>query len=304
MTARGRGRAPAKAILLGEHFVVHGVPALAVPVSTLEVFVDLSRAGEPRGEADADVHAHARACLVACHEHLGGPDPGQVHMELSGQIPISAGLGSSAALAVATARAWCDLIGAEADAGRIRPVADACERLVHGTPSGIDVATVLGQRPLRFVKGAGPTPLSVGRGLAFLVLDSQTPGRTKETVAHVAAERARDPASYERRAERAAELVAEGEAALAAGDAAGLGAAMNAVHQLLRELGVSTPALDRLVDAARAAGAAGAKLTGGGGGGCVLVACRADEREGVVARLAEQGVTPLVGFELDPGSKE
>ena len=60
--------------------------------------------------------------------------------------------------------------------------------------------------------------------------------------------------------------------------------------------------LDRLVEAAGAAGAAGAKLTGGGGGGCVLVACRADELDGLVARLAEQGLSPLVGFPLEPSA--
>lgn len=290
----GEGTAPAKAILLGEHFVVHGVPALALPIPTLTVRVRLALATGARTEPNE----HVAACLALCHEHLGGPAPDAVEATASGEVPVSAGLGSSAALAVASARAWCALAGLEPTVERLRAVADACERLAHGNPSGIDVATVLGERPLRFVRGEGPTPLAVGDGLGLLLLDSGEPGRTKETVARVAKLREADPADWAARADMAAALVSEGERALAAGDPEALGRVMSQVHELLGGLGVSTPALEAAVAAARAAGADGAKLTGGGGGGCVIAVCAASERPAVAQRATDAGARVVAALDL------
>ena len=293
----GEGTASAKVILLGEHFVVHGVPALSLPVPTLTVRVRLSVGGGAPAPGRSE---HVAACLAICHERLGGPSPEAVTVDAAGEVPVSAGLGSSAALAVATARAWCALAGVEPTEARLRGVADACERLAHGNPSGIDVSTVLAQRPLRFVRGAGAAPLPVGGGLGLLVLDSGEPGRTRETVAHVAALREADPADWEARADLAGALVTRGERALAAGEASELGAVMNQVHELLGGLGVSTPALEAAAAAARAAGADGAKLTGGGGGGCVVAVCAAAARAVVAERAAASGARVVASFDLAP----
>jgi mevalonate kinase len=321
------GSAPAKAILLGEHFVVHGGPAVALPVPALRVTVRL-RAGAPDAARDAARHAtrgagvdargdacgdaapsHLAACLTVCERTLGplpgGPPAGAVSAAAEGDLPLSAGLGSSAALAIATARAWCALAGRPADGAALRAAADACEQLAHGRPSGVDVATVLAPGPLRFRRGEAPRPLPVVPGIGLLVLDSGTQGETARTVAAVVARREREPAAFAAHAAAVAGLVEAGAAALAAGDATALGAALNANHTVLAAIGVSTAALDALVAAARRAGAAGAKLTGGGGGGCVLAACPVAALDALAARLAADGVRVLAtlrpGEEARPG---
>ena len=299
----GRGSAPAKAILLGEHFVVHGVPALAMPVPTLTVTVTVQFAwAGARGAAtpvgDRAAREHVAACLRVCRAHLDGPPPERVDVVVSGNLPVAAGLGSSAALAVATGRAWHAFVGVAPDEARVRAIADDCEALAHGQPSGVDVATVTAAGPLRFRRGSPPEALDLAPGIGLLVLGTDTAGRTAATVAAVAAFRERDPAGWTARADSAAALVADGADALRRGDAAALGAAMDAAHGLLAGLGVSTAALDRAVAAARAAGATGAKLTGGGGGGCAIAACRESDRAAVTRRLGEAGVAVLAGFEI------
>ena len=87
--------------------------------------------------------------------------------------------------------------------------------------------------------------------------------------------------------------VPQAEAAMAAGDFAAFGQLLDASHQSLRDdYDVSHPELDRLVELAREAGAAGARLTGAGFGGSIVALCRVERAPGVVAALRERFYAP------------
>lgn len=290
----GRHRACGKLILLGEHFVVYDVPALALPVtvvSTEVVVVEDSDATAPLLITDAAQTRlqTARGMLEKALELLRLEETLPWRVEVRSTIPQGCGLGSSAAFAVA-------LVGALARAGarqltlaRHNELAHTLEGLVHGTPSGIDNTTISHRRPVWFARGR-PVELLDGPGTLELVLASSgRPGSTREAVAGVSALRAADRSRFEGLCLRARTLVQQGREAFIAGDAPRLGRLMRDNHALLQQVGVSTDRLDGLVAAAEEAGALGAKLTGGGRGGFVVALAAAGQAALVADALTSAG---------------
>ena len=271
------GRAHAKAILLGEHSVVHGSPAIALPVPELAVEVDV-REGDGaidsalyRGTWDA-APARVRPTITAARSVLRRHGRGDLAIDLrirSG-IPPARGLGSSAAVAAATVDAVLAMLGDDSHDpdGRHELIQEA-ERVAHGTPSGLDARTVVSRTPVWFQHGRFAEP-PVGAVFVFVLADTGVPGHTREGVEGVHAQRRADRARVDRAVHRLGALVDGARDDLIRGDRGGLGARMDAAHAVLQQLRVSSPELDLLTDAARDAGALGAKLTGGGRGGCII----------------------------------
>ncbi|MBX3161807.1 MAG: mevalonate kinase [Deltaproteobacteria bacterium] len=296
MTSIGWG----KVILLGEHAVVYGYPALA---AALDRGVTMGAIPTPKGGplrldvpawelavtagSTAD-HPVARA-LAAIADALGAGRPA-LSLVGEAQIPHSAGLGSSAALAVAVARAMLVAANRAPDPALIDAAAAASETLLHGRPSGVDAALAAAGGVGVFRRAAGLRPIPTPP-LRVLVGPSGMPRSTSAMVEAVAAAVGGN-ASDARLAELGA-LTDDGTAALLASDLPRLGAAMSRAHEVLAGLGVSNPRLDSLCEAARAAGAHGAKLTGAGGGGAVIAIA---PREKEAAVLTEWRATDVNGF--------
>ncbi len=276
----GVGRAHAKAILLGEHAVVYGAPALAIPVPKLRT---TARAVRAEGiHLDSELYrgaaqgAPARlgpvvTAINATLDHLrsAGTETDGVHVRIASDIPPDRGLGSSAAVAAAVAEgvASAHLLTLDPDAWF--EIVQEAERHAHGNPSGLDARTVLAAGPIQFHDGV-VRPVSIGTDFTFVLADSGVPGSTATAVAGVRAIHDTDPGAAGGHIDSLARLTAAGEVALRHGNLPALGEAMSAAHEHLRALGVSIPELDALVDTSHRHGALGAKLTGGGLGGCVL----------------------------------
>ncbi|RMF14570.1 MAG: mevalonate kinase [Candidatus Dadabacteria bacterium] len=258
-----RGSAHGKCILIGEHAVVHGTTAIAMPVG-LQVNVELDE-GEPlAGLPDA---------FTTWFRNLATERTGRALVPVSadGDLPQGAGLGSSAALSVAALRAL-DAAGGKVDHELIA-LADEAERIFHGNPSGIDVRTVCADGPITYRRtAAGPdiAPLPRCAAPLWFELWMTPPGLpTAEVVARVSA--SLDRSGRDGALADAEATVQAARTALLAGDVAGLGSAMTHFHRWLAQHGASTDLLDELVQLALDHGAPGAKLTGGGGGGTMIV---------------------------------
>jgi mevalonate kinase len=212
-------------------------------------------------------------------------DAARLEVQVSGDLPPRTGLGSSAAFAIAIARAVAAARGRDAGAAELA-AADA-EVVFHGTPSGIDLAAAQSGDVGRFRTSTGWTAIPVLQSMTLCVGLTGRARDTRAQVERVAQLRARTPA-VDRIFATLGELAAGAEQALERGDVDGLGRLFDIAHGLLAALRVSTPELDTLVHAARAAGAVGAKLTGAGGGGAVIALAPGHERD-VLARWQAAG---------------
>jgi len=297
--ARGHG----KVILVGEHAAVYGHPALAgalacgvrlraQPGDTLTLDV----AGWDVHVRAGDDHPVAHA-LVAVAGALG---VARATIEGDADVPPAAGLGSSAALAVALARALAAHAGKAIDVAAIEEIAAGAERCFHGNPSGIDVAVAARGGLGLYRRGHGLTPVAAAP-LPLVIGLSGQPRSTAAMVERVAQARAARTAAVD--AELAALGAAAERAAVLLGavqvDTAELGELFTDAHARLASLGVSAPVLDAMVAAAGGAGATGAKLTGGGGGGAVIALAPGRE-DAVLAAWRAMGKD---GFVTDVGAR-
>jgi mevalonate kinase len=291
------GTACAKLILCGEHAVVYGRPAIALPLTDLRASVAVEQLPAGAGirlrtpnlelppEADDPLIELAR--IVAVQLAIA-PDLG---VTIHSDIPIASGMGSGAAVATALVRALAALSGHTLAPEAISALVYASEQRFHGTPSGIDNTVIAHERPIWYCRGEQATiePITVGVPLTLVIGDTGVRSATRLPVGWVRERRTADPAQYDAIFEEIGRLVAQIRDLLAAGDLRALGAYLNANHELLQRLGVSSPELDRLVEAARGAGALGAKLSGAGWGGVMLALTEPDRAETIARALRDAG---------------
>jgi mevalonate kinase len=273
-----------KIILLGEHSVVFGQPALAAGLArglTLDASPLPDRGAPiqlciPAWDIDlqltpASEHPVARACLEVL-AHCDGPVTGW-RIEGHARVPCGAGLGSSAALTVALARLALGAEGGEPDLEDVIAASMIGERVFHGTPSGIDSTVAARGGVLSFVRGAPCEQVVLASPLQLVVIPSGVPRQTGVLVAGVRARRERLPEIVDPILVALGQLVRRGRVALGRGELAEFAELCSIAHELLGALGVSIPALDRACAMAVEHGALAAKLTGAGGGGCVFALC-------------------------------
>jgi mevalonate kinase len=300
MTEAGRGYGAGKVILLGEHAVVYGQPALAVGLPDgMEVRLFLATAGIGRVRCSQwaldlglDHSGPLPTALRRVLEAAGAPGLAW-DIEIIARLPASAGLGSSAALCVAAARAAGQAVGKPLDDSAAAAAAFEGERCFHGTPSGVDNTVAAFGGLIWFQRPDMRRKLPVRVPLELCIAHSGRSGETAALVAGVRAGREGDPVRFDATFARIGRLVGMAAEALSTGRLEDLGRVMDQNHAALQELGVSSEKLDEIVVAARAAGALGAKLTGAGGGGCAIALCRGNGPE-VAEALERRGFRTLL----------
>ncbi len=280
---------PGKVILLGEHGVVYGHPALAAPISRgMRAYGEPAEATQleiPQGlsaEHQASLErAFARAAKKARYP--------EVSVRLESELPLSMGLGSSGALAVAIARLLLETRrGGPVKRAEVEALAFEMEKEFHGTPSGVDHTTSARGTMVLFQRGRA-VEVKAKKPVKVLIALVGPRAATRETVRALRERQRRWPARYRRAFEHIGGLVRDGAAAARAGDLEALGDVMNMNQGLLSALGLSSEALEAMVYRLREQGALGAKLTGAGGdGGAVIALFR--EPEQAVMRLRREGV--------------
>ncbi|HCM89914.1 MULTISPECIES: mevalonate kinase [Vagococcus] len=309
---QGVGESNAKIILLGEHSVVYNQPSIAIPF--------------PAAKVKAVVKETRDQTVISCEFYQGLLEDmpelleslketirvtlKQLHKEnyplaitIESQIPAERGMGSSAAVSVATTRALFDFFNTDLTQENLLAIVDISEKIAHGNPSGLDALMTSSSSPYYYTKGQPFEPLKLNLDAYLVVGDTGKTGQTKEAVASISKKLTNtDSVNTKKRINQLGELAKKGRYFLENNEAAKLGLTMSHVHQLLNQLGVSSSELNRLVETAENNGAIGAKLTGGGRGGC-MIALTHDKMsaEKIAQALADNGAKTTWVYDMRRG---
>ncbi|MGB8331384.1 MAG: mevalonate kinase [Polyangiales bacterium] len=291
-----------KVILLGEHAVVHGFPAIAAGIdrgvsawaqAAQRDLLRLSPWGltiAPDNHGDEPLE-RAFAAVLALY-------PERPPLEVSAEVdlPAGAGLGCSAAIGVAVLDAIDEALGLERPRAELASSALAWEKVFHGNPSGIDnTMSALGGVAL-YRKDAALRPLRSNKPLHLVIGYSGETSSTKEMVASVARQLVHDGERVNQAFRAIEVLVRNATLAIESGDHVALGQLLDLNHTLLSSLMLCTTKLDEMCQTARRAGALGAKMTGAGGGGCMFaLAPKHDEALRLCEILGREAFVAQVG---------
>ena len=298
--------APGKVILFGEHAVVYGRAAVAVPVNQVQAKAVVSASpGKPsrieapgiglESEVDALPAEHPLALAVrGVQEKLNLDHLPAFRLKITSTIPIASGLGSGAAVSVAIARAVSAFVGHPLTDSQVSALAFTVDQTYHGTPSGIDNTVITYASPVMYVRGQPFERLRVAEPFTLVIGDTGVSVPTSGVVSDLRRRWVETPNRYEPLFNRIGAIAREARRLIEVGRPEEMGPLMNSNHSLLCEIDVSSPELDRLVDAAQKAGALGAKMSGGGRGGNMIALVRADKAQSIAEALCEAGAAHTI----------
>jgi mevalonate kinase len=306
-----------KLILFGEHAVVHGQPAIAVPLQAVSVAIEATPAQKRHGitvhleRTGATVHlpiplditgpnipSHTDLALIrpielALH-HLQHPTVPDLELHIQSNIPIASGFGSGAALSKALMTTIFDYLGHTPSMKELNDLVYEAEKLHHGTPSGIDNTVIVYEKPVYFVRGEPIQTFAIPQPFELIVAHVGHATATHITVGAVGDLYAAEPQRIGAVFEAIGDIVNAAQDAIQNGDVLKLGPLMTQNHDLLRTLTVSDDTLDDFCHVANVNGALGAKLSGGGRGGNMIALVTADTREQVATALRQNGAQHII----------
>lgn len=278
----GVGQAHSKIILIGEHAVVYGYPAISLPLLEVEVTCKVVSAESPWRLYEEDTLSMA---VYASLEYLDITEA-CIRCEIDSAIPKKRGMGSSAAISIAAIRAVFDYYQADLPHDVLEILVNRAEMIAHMNPSGLDAKTCLSDQPIRFIKNVGFTELEMNLSTYLVIADTGIYGHTREAI-QVVQSKGKDALPF---LHALGELTQQAEDAIRRKDAEGLGKIFSQAHLHLKEIGVSSPEADSLVETALSHGALGAKMSGGGLGGCIIaLAVNLTQAQELAERLEEKG---------------
>lgn len=281
-----RCSAPGKVYLFGEHAVVYDRRAVACAIS-LRTTVKAKESEESivssvlgRASLDSPTHPYVKSAVDRIREINN--DVGPVKIDIESELPVGTGLGSSAAVTIATLQALNQEFKVGLPLEEIAYLGHRVELEVQGAASPTDtwMSTMGGTWVVPDRRKLEPPNCSI------VVGDTGVAGDTGELVGHV--RYLYDKYEFMRDLiDVFDELAGEGAEYLVEGDYESVGEVMNVNQGLLDAVGVGHPRATELIHAAREAGAWGAKITGAGGGGCIVAIT--DDPEPVVHAIEDVG---------------
>jgi len=299
------GTACGKVILFGEHAVVYRRPALAVPLTQVQATatIEPAEAGITIDAPDlqqivsldrASPASPLAAIVRLTLAHLQLPETPRLNITINSTIPIASGLGSGAAVSTAIVRALAQWANVMLDEAAVSALVFEVEKLHHGTPSGIDNTVIAYQQSVYFVRDEPIQLFNVAAPFTVIIGNTGVISSTKVAVSDVRQGWEADRGQYEAWFDQIGAIVQQARLAIETGAIDQLGPLMDQNQALLRNINVSGLELERLIAAAKDAGAAGAKLVGGGRGGNMIALVNDDNVAAVSAALKDAGAVSTI----------
>ncbi len=298
--AKGYG----KCILFNEHFVVYGIPSIvsAIGDTTVATIEETDAGGvrivdnrpatlgykeEKREQQKDSLNRMLTSMNISPEENLT--------IMLGGTLYAASGVGASAASCTAIARALNQYFDMGLTDDEINQIAYEGEKGYHGTPSGVDNTASTYGGLIWFVRGEKNIfePITMKEPVEIVMGNTGKVANTKAAVTGVRKRKEETPDEYDKIFAEADTMVHAAKKALQSHDLAAVGDLMNYNHELLQKVQVSNKELDMLVETARAAGAVGAKMTGGGLGGYMVALTPGPLQEKVAKAIEDKGFQVL-----------
>lgn len=269
-------------IIMGEHAVVYGYPAIALPLLSIPVIVKIKQSDEKTLSSSYFVGkiselpeslSGVKYLISVMDKEMNQNDLGYSVLIDSG-LPIERGLGSSAAIGAAITRAFFDYFDKPLTEEDLLKHVNMSETVTHGKASGLDARTVISDYPTKFSKGQAAEHFSFQSDGFIVIADSGIKGKTKQTVGDVKKMYDEHPTEIGEKLAKLGDCTKDTVASLQTNNMKKLGETFTTANGLLTELNLSVPKVDQMIQAANNAGALGSKITGGGRGGCILSLAR------------------------------
>jgi len=283
---KGKGFSHSKIILMGEHSVVYGYPAIAIPLKNIQIECIVERSRVPFFHNEKDTLSTA---VHTALKYLSKKNE-NIKYKVISDIPPKRGMGSSAAVSIAAIRGVLDYFNTEVDNLTLEKLVNEAEIIAHNTPSGLDAKTCLSDSAIKFIKNKGFKNIDMNLGAYLLIADTGIHGHTRDAIMNIK--------NMGNKAlpmlKKLGKLTEETEKFIEKKDIVNIGKSMISAHEELKMLGVSIEKSDILVKTAIDEGAYGAKMSGGGLGGCIIALMESREKAEMTAKkLMEKGAVNI-----------
>ena len=282
----GNGEVHSKIILIGEHSVVYGYPAIAIPLKDILVKCRIMEAKSKYFYNPEDTLSTA---IYTALKYLK-KENAKIKYLIESEIPTKRGMGSSAAVSIAAIRAVFDYFGKNLDDKILEKMVQEAETVAHMNPSGLDAKTCLSDKALKFIKNKGFSYIDLNLGAYLVVADTGVHGNTREAVENV--REMGDKAQP--MLKNLGELTEKMEIAIREKSLEKIGEIMNQANLELKKLNLTIEKSDILVEEALKNGALGAKMSGGGLGGCIIALVENEEKARIIGeKLSSKGAANI-----------
>ncbi len=284
---KGYGTSHSKIILIGEHSIVYGYPAIAVPLKNIEVKCEVEKNKDRNFQYDFnDVLSTA---VYSALEYLG-KEGEKLKYKIDSSVPQKRGMGSSAAVSIAGIKAVFDYFSKELPEVILEQLVNKAEIVAHRTPSGLDAKTCLSDKAIKFTRYKGFENIELNTGSYLIIADTGIHGHTKDAIENVKklGNKASDSLKMLGR------LAEDMEKSIREKNIVDMGKNMTLAHIELKKMNVSIEKSDNLIKEAIKSGALGAKMTGGGLGGCIIALTDSKEKSVKIAeKLIKEGAVNI-----------
>ena len=265
---RGIGKSHSKIILIGEHSVVYGYPAIAIPLRKIgiECIVEEAKSNFFYNKVNT-----LSVAIFTALKHLK-KENAKIKYKITSQIPQKRGMGSSAAVSIAAIRAIFDYFEEDLTDELLEKLVNTAEIVAHQTPSGLDAKTCLSDKAIKFIKNKEFSYIDLNLDAYLVIVDTGIYGKTSEAIQSVKNLGSKADIPLKKLGdltdEMAKILTENSKSKSEMIDKAGK--IMTKANTELGKLNITIEKTDLFVRTAIENGASGAKISGGGLGGCVI----------------------------------